>query len=77
MKSAHNFNVQWLQSMAGWLNKVHTSVDPVVNNVHAVDLVLRIQIGIESLLDVIDDWSPRFVIVDEVTEARGINNRQA
>lgn len=74
MKSAHNFNVQWLQSMASWLDEVYTGVDPVVNNVHSVDLVLGIQVGVKPLLNVIHNWSPRFVIVDEITKARGINN---
>jgi hypothetical protein len=76
MKSAHNFDVQWLQSMASWLNEVYTGVDSIVYDIHAVDLVLSVQVGIKSLLNVIHDWSPRLVIVDEVTKAGGINNGQ-
>jgi hypothetical protein len=76
MKSAHNLNVQWLQSMAGWLDEVHTGVNSVVDNVHAVNLVLGIQVGIEALLNVIHNWSPRLVVVDEITKTRGINNSQ-
>jgi hypothetical protein len=33
-------------------------VDAVVNNVHAVDLVLSIQVGVETLLDVVDNRAP-------------------
>jgi hypothetical protein len=76
MKSAHNFNVQWLQSMASRLNEVNTGVDPVVNDIHAVDLVLSVQVCIETLFDVIHNWSPRLIIVNEVTKTRGINNGQ-
>jgi hypothetical protein len=76
MKSAHNFNVQWLQRMASWLNEVDTCVHSVVDNVHAVDLILRIQVGIEALLNVVHNWSPRLVIVNKVTKTRGINNGQ-
>jgi hypothetical protein len=62
--------------MASWLEEVNASMDTVVNNVHAVDLVLGIEIGIESLLDVINNWSPGLVIVDKVSEARCVNNSQ-
>lgn len=51
-------------------------MDTVVNNVHAVDLVLGIEIGIESLLDVVNNWSPGLVVVDEVSEARCVDNSQ-
>ena len=76
MKSAHNLNVQRLQCMASWLNKVHTGVNSVVNDVHSVDLVLGIQVGIEALLDVVYNWSPGLIVVDKVTESGGINNSQ-
>jgi len=77
MESAHNFDVQRLQRMASWLDEVHTSVDSVIHNIHAVDLVLRIQICIKALLYVIHNWSPRFVIVNEVTKTRSIDNSQS
>lgn len=77
MKPAHNLDVKWLEGVASWLEEVDASVDAVVNNVHAVDLVLGIEVGIEALLDVIDDWSPGLVVVDKVSKARGINNSQA
>ena len=77
VKSAHNLNVQRLQRVASGLDEVDTGMDAVVDNVHAVDLVLSLQVGIESLLDVLDNWSPRVIVVDKVTKARGINNGQA
>lgn len=40
------------------LDEVDTRVNTIVHNVHAVDLVLRIQIGIEPSLDIIGNWSP-------------------
>ena len=58
MKSSHNLNVEGLQGVTCRLDEEHTSVNAVVNDVHAVDLVLRVQVGIETLLDVVDDGSP-------------------
>lgn len=74
MKSAHDLDVKWLQRVASWLEEVDTSVDTVVNDVHAVNLVLGIEVGIESLLNVVDNWSPGLVVVDEVSETWGIDN---
>ena len=62
--------------MAGRLNEVNTSMDAVVNNVHAVDLVLGFQVGIETLLDIFDNRSPRVIVVNKVTKSRGIHNSQ-
>jgi len=76
MQSAHDLDVQRLQSMTRWLNEVHASMNPVVNNVHTIDLVLRIQVSIEALLNVVHNWSPRLIIVNEITKTRGINNSQ-
>jgi hypothetical protein len=76
MKSAHDLDVERLQGVAGGLDEVHAGVNSVVHDVHPVDLVLGIKVGIETLLDVIHNWSPRLIIVDEITKARGINNSQ-
>ena len=62
--------------MAGGLDEVDTCVNSVVANVHPVDLILRIQVGIEALLNVVHNWSPRLVIINKVTKTRGINNGQ-
>jgi len=76
MQSAHDLNIEWLECMSSWLNEVHTGMNSVVNNVHSVDFVLGIEVGIKTLLDVVHNWSPRLVIVDEVTKTRGIDNSQ-
>lgn len=77
VETLHDLNIERLQGVAGWLNEEDASVDAVVHDVHPVDLVLSIQVSIEALLDVVRDWPPGLVIVDEVTEARGINNGQS
>ena len=77
MQALHDLDVQGLQGVAGGLDEEDAGMDAVVNNVHAVDLVLGIEVGVKALLDVVDDGAPRLVVVDEVAEARGINNGQA
>ena len=77
MKPSHNLDIQGLQGMSGRLNEVDTGVDSVINNVHSVNLVLGFQIGVETLLNVINDWAPGFIIVDKVSESRGIDNSKA
>lgn len=77
VETLHDLNVERLQRVASGLDEEDTCVDTVVHDVHPVDLVLSIQVSIEALLDVIRDWPPGLVVVDEVTEARGINNGQA
>ena len=76
VKSAHDLNIEGLERVAGRLDEVDTGVHAVIDNVHAVDLVLGIKISIEPLLNVLHDWSPRVIVVDKVTESRGINHRQ-
>lgn len=76
MKPAHDFNVQWLQRVASGLNEIDTGMDSIIDNVHAVDLVLRFQVRIVSLFDVFHDWAPRVVIVDEVSETGSVNHGQ-
>lgn len=77
VKSAHDFNVQRLERVAGWLNKVDTGVHTVVDNVHAIDLVLRIEVGIEALLNVLHDWSPRLIVVHKITKSGSVDYSQA
>ncbi len=71
MQTTHDFNIQGLQRMAGGLNEEHTGVDTIIHNIHAVYLVLGIQISIVTLLDVVDNGSPRLVVIDKVTKSRG------
>jgi hypothetical protein len=77
VETAHDLNVQRLQRMAGGLNEVDTGVDAVVDNVAAVDLVLGLEVGVVALLDVLDNWAPRIIVVDEVTESGGIDHAEA
>lgn len=77
MQSAHHLDVERLERVAGGLDEVYTCVDAVVDNVHAVDLVFGIEVGVEPLLDVLHDWSPRVIVVHEITKARSINDSQA
>jgi hypothetical protein len=77
VKALHDLNIEGLQRVARRLDEEDACVDAVVHNVHPVDLVLGIQVSIKALLDIVRDWPPRLVIVDKVTEARGINNSQA
>jgi hypothetical protein len=77
VKTAHDFNVQRLQGVASGLNEEDAGVNTVVDNVHAVDLVLSIEVSIETLLDVVHNRAPRLIVVDEVTEAGCVNNRQS
>lgn len=77
MKATHDLDIKRLQGVASGLNEEHASMDAVVNNVHAVDLVLGIQVGIESLLNVVDNGAPRLIVVDEVAEAGSVDHSKA
>ena len=58
MQSAHHFDIKRLQRVTCRLDKVDTCVNSVINNVHPVDFVLSIKVGIKSLLNVFNDRSP-------------------
>ena len=58
MKAAHHFNIEGLQRMAGGLDEENASMDSVVNDIHAVDLVLSIKVGVEARLNVLDNSPP-------------------
>lgn len=77
VKTSHDLNIQGLQRVASGLNEENASVNAVVDNVHAVDLVLGIQVGIISALDVVHNGAPRLVIVDKVTKSGSVDNSQA
>lgn len=76
VQALHDLNIQGLQRVTCGLDEEDTGVDAVVHDVHAVDLVLGVEVGIVSLLNVVNDGTPRFVIVDEVAEARSIDHGQ-
>lgn len=63
--------------MTGRLDEIHTGMYAVVDDIHAVELVLGFEICIESLLDIFDDWAPGVIVVDEIAEARRIYYGQA
>jgi hypothetical protein len=77
MQTAHDLNVERLEGVASRLDEVDTGVDTVVDDVHSVDLVLGLEVCIESLLNVLNDWAPGIIIVDEVAEAGGVNDSQS
>jgi hypothetical protein len=77
VEALHDLNIQGLQRVTGGLDEENTGVDAVVHNVHAVNLVLSIQVGIETLLNVVCDWSPRLVVVDKITKTGGVNDGQS
>lgn len=77
MQALHDLNVERLEGVARGLDEEDAGVDAVVHNVHAVDLVLSIQVSIEALLNVVRDRPPRLVIVDKVSKPRGIHHSQA
>ena len=77
VQTAHDFNVKGFEGVTGGLDEVDACVNAVVDNVHSVDLILSLEVGVESLLDVLNDWSPRIVVVDEITEARCVHDCQS
>lgn len=77
MQTLHDLNIQGLERVARGLDEENAGMDAVVHNVHAVDLVLSVQVSIEALLNVVDDGPPRLVVVDEITETRSIDNSQS
>ena len=77
VQAAHDLDIKRLERVTSRLNEIDTGVDTVVDNVHAVDLVLGIQVSIEALLDVLNDGAPGVVVVDKVTKAGSVNDSQA
>lgn len=77
VQSTHDLNVERLERVTSGLNEVHAGMDTVVDDVHAIDLVLGIKISIEALLDVLDDGAPGLVVVDEITETGSIDDIQS
>lgn len=58
VQPAHHFDIQRLQRVSSWLNKVDTGMNSVVDNIHSVDLVLRLEVCIVSLLNIFHNWPP-------------------
>lgn len=77
VKTSHDLNIQRLQRMTSGLNKEDASMNAVVDNVHSVDLVLSIEVCIVSTLDVVNNGTPRLIIVDKITKSRCVDHGQA
>lgn len=77
VQAAHDLNVERLQGVAGGLDEVDARVDTVVNDVGSVDLVFGLQVGIVSLLNVLDNGAPRVIIVHKVTKPGRVDHGQA
>lgn len=77
MQPAHHLNVKRFQGVSSRLDEVYTCVDTVIDNIHPVNLVLGVEVGIKPLLDVLNDGLPGIIIIDKVTEAWGINHGKA
>lgn len=73
----HN-NINWLQAVTGRLDEEETAVDACILQ---VSLTLRSQllseVGAVLILDVLDNWIPAALVVDEVTVARSIYDVQS
>lgn len=74
MQALHDLDIQRLERVAGRLDEEDASMDAVVDDVHAVNLVLGIEVSVEALLNVVDNRPPRFVVVDKVTKARRVDD---
>lgn len=77
VQTLHDLDVQRLQRVSSWLDEENAGVDTIINDVHAVDLVLCIQVRVEALIDVLNDRPPRVVVVDKVTEAGCVHHGQS
>jgi len=73
-----HYDIDRLKCVTSWVNKIQAAVDPGILN---VSLSLRSEFLAEVsrvlVLDVLDNWVPAAVVVDEITEAWCIDNVQA
>lgn len=76
VKSSHNFDIKRLQGVTCRLDEINASMNTIVNNVHAIHLVLGLEVCIKSLFDVLNDRPPGVIVVDKVAKARCIDNSQ-
>ena len=77
VKATHNLNVERLQRVASRLNEEDAGMNAVVHDVHAVDLILRVEVSIVTLLNVVDNGPPRLIVVHEIAEAGSVDDGQA
>ena len=76
VQSAHDLDIQGLQGMAGGLDEVDACVDSVIHDVHPVHLVLRLEVCVKALFNVLDDRAPRIVVVNEIAESWCVHHCQ-
>ena len=76
VQAAHDLDIERLEGVTSGLDEIDTSVDAVVDDVHAVDLVLGIEVGVETLLDVLGNGTPGVIVVHEIAETRGVDDSQ-
>src|SRR5947209_161180 len=58
MQPSHDLNIERLQRVASGLDEINASVDPVIDDVNTVHLILGVKISIEALLDIVGDGAP-------------------
>lgn len=75
VKTLHHLNVQRFERMTSGLDKIDACVYPVVDDSGSVDLAFRIKIGIKAIVDIINDCTPRLIIVDEFPKPWSIDDR--
>ena len=76
MKAAHNLYIERFERVASRLNEIHACVNAVIHNVHPIDFVLSIKIGVKALLNVLNNGTPGRIIVDKIAKSRRVNNGQ-
>lgn len=76
-ETLHDFDIEWLQGVAGGTNEVEADVDSEVNLVLSLGLLLLQHVGFMLVVKELDDWHPGVAIVDIVAKAGGVDDSQA
>ena len=76
VKAAHDLNVKRLERMSSGLDEIDAGMDAIIDDVHAIDLVLGIEVGIEALFDVLNNRAPGVVVVDKVSKAGSVDDSE-
>lgn len=70
----YDFDIQGFEGVVSGLDEEDVGVDVVVNNVYVVDFVFSIEVGVEVLFDVVDNWFLGFIVVDKVIKVRCVDD---
>lgn len=73
----HNLDVEWLQSVPCWSNKIQTSMDPKINLVNTTRLLLLQHVGLVLVIKELNDWHPRVAIVDIIAKSGRVDDGKA